>query len=359
MPDRHWPCDRCGADLRFAPGQTQLVCDHCGHMQEIPHQETRLEELDLKAALRGQLSAAQMETVPATRCPNCGALIEFQGASHARECPFCATPVVVGTGTERLIKPQAVVPFRLTEREAKQAMSNWLGSLWFAPNRLQEYARKGRSLTGMYVPWWTFDAATRSTYVGARGEWYYETQMVTVNVNGRMERRQQQVRKTRWFRAQGRVGRRFDDVLVLASASLPRDYVEALEPWDLSALEGYRGDYLAGFTAEGYTVPLDQGWQNARQVMAQVIHRDVIHDIGGDEQRVEGINTDYADESFKHVLLPVWMAAYRYGGKSYRFVVNGQTGKVRGERPYSTWKIALAVALAIIVAAVFLTLARS
>lgn len=352
MEERHWPCESCGADLRFAPGQTQLVCDHCGHAQTITAKAAMLEELDLNLALRGGLGAQQMEVVPATRCPNCGALIEFQGASHATECPFCATPVVVGTGTERLIKPQGVIPFRLTEKQAKEAMSNWLGSLWFAPNRLQEYARKGRALMGLYVPWWTFDAVTRSRYSGARGEWYYETRTVTVNVDGRMQQQQQQVRKTRWYPASGQVARRFDDVLVLASQSLPRDYVEALQPWDLASLEGYRADYLAGFTAEGYTVPLDAGRDRSREVMARVIQRDALADIGGDEQRLDALETQHSDETFKHILLPIWMAAYRYNGRSFRFVVNGQTGKVRGERPWSAWKIALAVAAAILVIAV-------
>lgn len=356
--DEHrWPCENCGADLRFSPGQTRLVCDHCGHVQDIPQapeaRASALQELDLARGLRDDLPAGDMEEVRTTRCPSCGALVEFEGAAHSKECPFCATPVVIGTGTSRLIKPQAVIPFRLTEAEARKAMGAWLGRLWFAPNGLVEYARKGRAMNGMYVPYWTFDAATRTRYQGQRGDAYYETQTVTVNVNGRNERRQQQVRKIRWTPRSGWVSRRFDDVLVLASQSLPRAYTEALEPWSLDQLTAYRPDYLAGFTAESYTVPLAQGHGIARQKMAAVIVQDVRRDIGGDEQQVTRVDTDYSAETFKHILLPVWMAAYKYGGKTYRFVVNGQTGKVQGERPWSVWKIALAViALLLILGAV-------
>jgi hypothetical protein len=267
--------------------------------------------------------------------------------------------VVIGTGTSRLIKPQALIPFRLTEAEARKAMGAWLGRLWFAPNGLVEYARRGRALNGMYVPYWTFDAATRSRYKGQRGDAYYETQTVTVNVNGRSERRQQQVRKIRWTPRSGWVSRRFDDVLVLASTSLPRRYTEALEPWGLDALVAYRPDYLAGFTAEGYTVPLAAGRDIAREKMAAVILQDVRRDIGGDEQQVSRVDTDYSAETFKHILLPVWMAAYRYGGKTYRFVVNGQTGKVQGERPYSAWKIALAVILGLALVAALAVLLQA
>ncbi len=171
-------------------------------------------------------------------------------------------------------------------------------------------------------------------------------------MNGRPQRRTERVRQIRWTPVSGRVAREFDDVLVLASQSLPRHYTEALEPWDLSALEPYRADWLAGFTAEGYTVGLPEGWSRAQEIMARTIRGDVARDIGGDEQRVGQVETAYDRETFKHVLLPVWMAAYRYGGKSYRFVVNGQTGRVQGERPWSAWKIAFAVLLGLIAAGI-------
>lgn len=343
-----WPCAACGSDLRFSPGDTRLTCAHCGHVQEIPPASTRdrkraLGEHDLETALRDQLPRAAMEEPRTTRCAGCGALVEFQGAQHATECPFCASPVAVGTGTNRQIKPQAVVPFRLTEEQAREAMTKWLGRLWFAPGGLVDYARKGRALNGVYTPYWTFDAASRSRYLGERGTYYYETRTVTVQVNGKPERRQEQVRKTRWQSVSGWVRRDFDDVLVLASTSLPQGYTQGLAPWDLTALEPYRADYLAGFTAEGYTVALPEGHAQARGIMAQIIQGDVIRDIGGDEQRVNRIDSDYSLETFKHVLLPVWMAAYKYDGRTFRFVVNGQTGKVQGERPYSKWKIALTV----------------
>ncbi|PJF09106.1 primosomal protein N' (replication factor Y) - superfamily II helicase [Pseudorhodobacter sp. MZDSW-24AT] len=351
--EHRWPCERCGADLRFAPGATALKCDHCGHIQALPDappaRQTALEELDLNRALHNDLPPARMEEVRITPCPSCGAQVEFQGAEHATQCPFCASPVAIGTGTQRLIKPQAVLPFALTERQGREAMTAWLGSLWFAPNGLVEYARKGRTLAGLYVPYWTYDAATRSRYAGARGDYYYETRTVTVQVNGRNEQRQQQVRKTRWRAASGWVSRRFDDVLVLASTSLPRRYTDGLAPWDLGALLPYSPDYLAGFTAEGYTVSLADGQTIAREVMAAQIAQDIRRDIGGDEQRIDQVNTAYSAETFKHILLPIWMAAYKYNGKTYRFVVNGQTGKVQGERPWSAWKIAFAVLFAAIV----------
>ncbi len=361
--DAHrYPCQQCGADLRFAPGQTQLVCDHCGHEQKIAatpaRRKTRaLGEIPLAMGLADDLPADAVEDVRTSSCPNCGAVIEFQGANHATDCPFCATPVVVDTGSHRHIKPQAVVPFALTEDEAREALTKWLGSLWFAPSSLLEYTRKGRAMAGIYVPFWTFDADTNSRYSGQRGEYYYETRTVTVNVNGKSEQRQEQVRHTRWYPTSGQVSRFFDDMLVMASNSLPRRLGEDLTPWDLGRMEVYSPDFLAGFQAEGYTVALADGHGLARARMDQIIDSDVRRDIGGDEQRVDSIKSRFEGESFKHILLPIWTAAYKYSGKSYQFLVNGQTGEVQGQRPYSWWKIGFAVlAVAVLVAgAVYLS----
>ena len=347
--DHRFPCDTCGSDLRFAPGEGALQCDHCGNRVPIAGAVSggALAELDLRSALAEQLPRTQMEETRVSACASCGAQVEFDPDIHARECPFCATPLVTDTGLHRHIKPGGVLPFALEERDARAAMTGWLGSLWFAPSGLQDYARKGRTMQGVYVPYWTFDADTRSSYRGERGTVYYETR--TVMRDGK--RMQVRVAKVRWTAARGRVARFFDDVLVLASQSLPRRFTEALEPWDLSALRPYNPEFLAGFRAEGYQIALEDAFETARDKMDRVIARDVRFDIGGDQQRIHHVETKLGQLTFKHILLPVWLAAYKYRGKTYRFVVNGRTGRVQGERPYSAWKIAAAVLLAMLVAA--------
>lgn len=391
--EHRYPCENCGGSLQFAPGQNALTCPWCGHTQEISpgagraparqyaggaegqdvllrdpatgraiqwdasHKAPQLDEIPLDRGLRLEQSSDLTETVRTLSCPNCGARIETGTESHAGLCPFCATPVVTDTGTTRLIKPQGVLPFVLTEDQARSALDDWLRGLWFAPSGLTQYARKGRRMQGVYSPFWTFDADTRSSYRGQRGDHYYETVYVTQEVNGRMQRVPQQVMRTRWTPVAGRVARGFNDVLVLASSALPRRFTDALAPWDLSHLVTYDPRYLSGFQAEGYTIPLAEGHVIARQEMAGVIAMDVRRDIGGDTQQISAIDTDFSAETFKHVLLPVWLAAYKYNGKSYRFVVNGQSGRVQGDRPWSVWKIALAVILALAALAALLWLA--
>ena len=348
MIETRFPCETCGSDLRFDPEGRRLACDHCGNTQEIAGSSGTggIKELDFRKAVHDQLSDAEIEETRVVTCTNCGAQTAFDSTVHAGECPFCATPVVTDTGMHRHIKPRGLLPFALDEGHARVALTGWLGSLWFAPGGLMDYARKGRKMNGIYVPYWTFDADTNSRYNGARGTHYYETR--TVMRDGK--RQQIRVQKTRWRNVSGRVARFFDDVLVLASRSLPKKYTDGLEPWDLSELEPYKTEYLAGFRAEGYQVELADGFTEARAFMDRMILRDVRYDIGGDDQRVSHVDTDIRDVTFKHVLLPVWLAAYKYRGRTFRFVVNGRTGRVQGERPYSAWKIAFAVILGLIVA---------
>jgi ribosomal protein S27E len=348
--DEHrFPCDQCGADMRFDPGGDRLICDHCGNTAALEPEggpwggdARALVELDYETAIAAKLPAQEMEETRVSQCPNCGAQVEFQPEIHAKECPFCATPVVTDTGTHRHIKPKGVIPFQLTERQAHTAMNGWLGRLWFAPNGLQEYAKKGRKMDGIYVPYWTYDADTATQYRGQRGDAYY----VTVRGQDGKSRRE---RRIRWTRTSGRVARWFDDILILASRSLPKSFTDRLAPWDLTQLDGYRPEFLSGFRAEGYTVELDAGFEEAKQVMENQIRQDVRRNIGGDEQRIDHMQIRIDDVTFKHVLLPIWVAAYKYRGQSYRFVVNGQTGKVQGERPWSWIKITLAILVAAIV----------
>ena len=349
IQEHRFPCEQCGADYRYAPREKKLICDHCGHQENVGQAgpwTSSIRELDFRQAIAGQLDVAEIEETRVLQCPNCAAQVEFDDTVHAAECPFCATPVVTDTGMHRHIKPRGVLPFRVDEPAARAAMNDWLGALWFAPNGLRDYARKGRRMQGIYVPYWTYDADTKSRYTGERGTVYYETQ--TVIRNGKRER--VQVAKVRWRRVSGQVARFFDDVLVLASRTLPKRYTDALEPWDLSDLEPYSPEYLAGFRAEGYQVELGEGFAEARGIMDNVIARDVRFDIGGDRQRIHSIDTAVSDVTFKHVLLPVWLAAYKYRGETYRFVVNGRNGKVQGERPWSAIKIAIAVVLGLLVA---------
>ncbi|MEO1492845.1 MAG: primosomal protein N' (replication factor Y) - superfamily II helicase [Pseudomonadota bacterium] len=362
------PCQECGAPLTFQPGAGKMVCQFCGTENEIEgagqavspwgartEKDPEIKELDYLKALNDALDDAEVEETETLRCPGCGAEVSLDANTIADECPFCATPMAREDGrTHRHPKPQGVLPFAFPERDAKKRISDWLGSLWFAPNGLKKFAEAGRPLNGVYLPHYTYDAVGDADYTGQRGDAYYVTRTRTVMVDGKPQQQTYQERRIRWTPVSGHVRHMFDDVLVPASDTMNPNRGQAEDggrSWDLAALEPYRIEFIAGFRAEAPSVALEDGYNRAQQVMEQLLTRDVKFDIGGDAQQITSMRPRYSNITFKHVLLPVWLASYRYKNKPFRVVINGRTGQVTGERPYSAWKIAAAVVLGLIVAA--------
>lgn len=346
---QHFPCEQCGADLIYQPGSDALTCSYCGHQNPIKPSLEAIREYSFAEALRAlqQSKLRPLDNTEVIKCPNCAALFELKENRHAGDCPFCGTPVVIGTARARLFQPKSLLPFNITEAQARAAFDKWISGLWFAPSALKDKARRDEKLLGIYLPYWTYDSHTDTYYRGERGTVYYERQLVTVMVNGRPQQQVQMVPRIHWTPTAGRVRLFFDDVLVGATRTLPRTILDRLEPWDLQNLIPYNKSYLSGFQSELYQVDLDEGFEQAREIMDHRIYNAVISDIGGDQQRVTSLQTQHSATTFKHVLLPVWSAAFRYNGETYRFVINGRNGKIQGERPYSKIKIVLAVLLGI------------
>jgi hypothetical protein len=184
--------------------------------------------------------------------------------------------------------------------------------------------------------------------VGQRGEYYWVTETYTTTVDGQTRTETRQVRKTRWYSASGTVQRDFDDLLVAATHQVHEEQLDKLAPWPLPDAAPYQPDYLAGYHTLRYDTEPEAGLDTAKQRMAPAIEGDCRHDIGGDEQRVHSVDTRYYDITYKLMLLPVWIACYLYGGKSFQVMINGRTGAVVGQRPYSPLKIAMAVVAALV-----------
>lgn len=355
--ETRFPCTDCGGMLTYAVGTNELQCSYCGKRNSIDIADTPIEEIDLPKGLDRLEKTRQLGTTEGRlKCPNCAAQFSLEKHLHASDCPFCGTSVVTSTGDVQEFSPQALLPFAISADEAKAAFNQWIRGRWFAPSKLKDYARQQQSLNGVYIPYWTYDSDTRSAYSGQRGDVYYVRQTVRVIENGRSVRRSRMVPKIRWTQVHGQTDRHFDDVLIGATRTLPRKITDWLEPWDLENLIPYTEDYLSGFQSEVYQVALDEGFGHAQKVMTQIIRSDVRRAIGGDQQRIHRLNTKHSDTTFKHVLLPLWTAAFNFRGKTYRFVVNGRNGKTRGERPFSFIKIAVAgvCAAAILVSAAYL-----
>jgi len=365
LPGQHqegqhqYKCPSCGAALEFAPGTHGMVCPYCQARLDIALPETGSPKHDF-FAYAGQPHPPVAQLPPfSLSCGNCGSA-QQQSAIAAR-CPSCRSPLVVSDDLGGQLKtPDGVVAFTVDKAQAATCFQDWTSSRWFAPSALKKIS-KTASMTGSYLPHWGFDDRTTTDYTGQRGDHYYTTETYTTQENGRTVTNTRQVQHTAWSPASGRVGRDFTDVLATGVSSPDADLLEKLGPWSTADATGYRSEYLAGFDSPRYDVDADAGFASARQVMASVIQDDCRADIGGDEQRVDQMSTTDQDVLFRLLLLPLWIATYIAGGKTFDVFVNANTGEVIGERPYSAVKIIAAVvaALAAITVALLLYNANS
>lgn len=347
-------CTRCGAKLSFSPGTTSLKCEFCGNINEIQTSTEAVREIDFRKFLSNQGNIAPKQDISTVKCDTCGAATTFEKNIVSANCAFCGANLIIDNQqTTSIIKPSSMLPFKIEEKQAKEEFAKWLKKLWFAPDALKKYARQGK-ITGMYIPYWTYDSNTYSKYTGERGEDYQETEEYTDDEGNTKTRT---VTRTDWTSVRGDVNNSFDDILVVASKSLPQKLFDKLEPWDLQNLISYDSKFLAGFKTETYQIDLEEGFGIGKDKMEVTIRETVRRDIGGDHQRIRSLNTTYNDMTFKHILLPLWISAYRFNEKVYRFMVNARTGEVGGERPYSWIKIVMTILFVIAVIAViyFLT----
>lgn len=335
-------CKDCGANLKYSPGAQSLACEYCQAVNEITVEKTEIVENDYNTFLSENENKAEQQTVSTVKCSNCGANTTLPPNVSSCGCPYCDTPLVVKNASPcSIIKPSYLLPFKIDRNKSRDEFIKWVASLWFAPNKLKQYAEQSaEKLKGIYMPYWTYDSETSTSYSGLRGDYYYVTQTYT-DSNGNTQTRS--VQHTRWSPAHGNVDNNFDDLLICASNSLPEKLVQELEPWDLNELIKYDDKFLAGFLTETYQIEIKSGFEKAKIRMESTIRARVRSNIGGDTQQITNMSTNYDNITFKHILLPLWISAYKYNDKVFRFTVNARTGEVQGERPYSVIKIVLFV----------------
>jgi predicted RNA-binding Zn-ribbon protein involved in translation (DUF1610 family) len=351
MVGKH-PCPECGANLEWNARAQSLKCPYCGTV--VPWSEEVREELgqavveqDLAEALRnpqnGRGWGPQRYEV---QCQNCRAISVFVDGRVAQRCDFCGSPSIVAHEERSdAITPQSILPFKVSDGQIRDRIRQWYGSRWFAPNKLK-HAALTDTLHGVYLPYWTFDARVHARWRAEAGHYYYETR--TVTRNGRTETVQE--RRVRWVPAAGELSRAFDDTLVSATQGLHPTLLRRIEPFPTTDLRPYDRGYVSGWVVEQYQLDLVGAAERSRAEMDAQVREACGRDVPGDTYRNLEVAATYTDQTFKHTLLPVWLLHYDYGRKSYQVVVNGVTGAIAGEQPYSWIKIFFATLAFIIVA---------
>ena len=344
---RTYPCTACGGQLEFDIGLQKLRCPNCGNVQDIVEDAGRttteqdfratLAALKDKAATAGPQVVGEKEVV----CQSCGGHTTFTGTLTSTRCPYCATPIQrddVHDAPSRL-PVDGVVPFRVDQPAARKAVEDWINSRWFAPSEFKKYKRTG-SFASVYAAYFTYDADTSTWYEGRRGDEY------TVTVGSGDNRRTET--RVRWTHVSGQVREVFDDVCVLANEGFDHDKVTALEPWPTFEAKPFSAEYVAGHLCRTYDKDVEECFGEANRRMDAEIEQSIRRDIGGDRQDVNRKQTAFSAITYKHLLLPIWLLTVIYAGRPFQVFINGITGEVQGDRPWSKVKIAVAVVLAVI-----------
>jgi len=353
------PCPACGAQAEWDPSKQKLVCPFCG--TEAPYvvdKDTgKIQELDLVSALRAipdEQRGWQTER-RSVQCQSCKAVMVYDPALVGQNCEFCGSPALVDyQEIKSPIRPQSLLPFKVTLAEVRDHMRGWYAGRWFAPNALKNRALVDQT-KGMYLPYWTFDAHAECPWRAEAGYYYYVQEEYTDNEGKRQTR---QVQKVRWEPASGHVSHFFDDEPVSGSRGVDAGLLRGIEPFPTKELVPYDTAYLSGYVVEHYQVVLLDAARQARERMTGELRALCSSEVPGDTQRNLEIFPTYSAETFKHILVPVWLLTYTYGRRVFQVVANGYTGAISGRYPKSPWKIAVAVFFAIVVAIIFLLLAQ-
>lgn len=325
--------------MRFNPITNSLKCDFCGGVEKIELKGGRVESYPLESGLtildNKRIDSREIQ------CIRCGASFTLAYDMVSSNCPYCTTPAI--TEFVKPIKPNSLIPFAITPKEAQSRFKSWVGSLWFAPSRLKEFVDGNKRLTALYLPYWAFNANAYTKYSGERGDTYFVTVQKQVVINGKEQIVYEKEPRIRWTPVRGEVSNSFRDLEVTATKRLPIGLLESLSPWNTERLIPFDLKYLLGFVSREYTVSLQKGFIRAKSKMESIIDSTIRRDIGGDQQKIDYKDTIYSDEEYKNVLFPVYTADFKWKGEDYIYLINGQSGKVIGERPYSILKITLLI----------------
>lgn len=343
-------CPSCGGVMDFDPKTGGLSCPYCGHMEAIPVEDEALlsaEELRLEDADKVEncdWGAAKKTVI----CKACGAESVYDALAISAECPFCGSNQVMEASDQNTMAPGGVVPFQITDKQASELFKVWIKKKWFCPKMAKDSA-KAKHFKGVYLPYWTFDACTDSDYKAEAGR-----DKVKRGKDG------QEHIETTWYPVKGHYKENFDDELVCATTSQSQSMLIDLEPYRTEENKAYRPEYVAGFAAERYSIGIKEAWEMAKESIRYKIQGNIERDIrekhDAEHLRNLKIHTLFHHLTYKYLLLPVWISSYKYKDKVYRFMVNGQTGKVSGKIPLSMPKIIITTIAVIVMVALILWL---
>jgi len=363
VAQQKFACPACGAEATWNPAKQALVCSYCGttspaKLETTPAGAAVIQERDLAAALRSipdDRRGWKTQRVQVL-CQSCKAISTFEPSRIAQRCDFCGSAALVPyQDVKEPFSPESLLPFKVSDTQVRDAIRLWYGRRWFAPNALGTRALTDQ-LHGMYIPYWTFDAQVAADWTAESGYYYYETQYYTDAQGNRQSR---QVQRVRWEPSAGHLDHFFDDEMVCASKGVDAALIRGIEPFPTKDLLSYQPGFLAGWVVERYQIDLVAAAEHSREEMHSQLLQLCSRQVPGDTQRNLQVRADWSGQTFKHILVPVWLLTYDYHGRRFHVLINGYTGAIAGTYPKSWIKIALAVFGVLLFALLVVVLGRN
>ncbi len=322
-------CQTCGAPLDAA----DRFCTSCGNSQQQPPEDHQ------RAQGTGPLS-----------CRNCGATITTELDRRSYVCPFCDSAHVVELpeALSGRTSPEFIVPFAVTRDQALAKFNHWMRqNSWLRPGDLA-VAHVRDKLQGVYLPFWSFAMLAESKWQASIGEYWYRTETyTTTDSKGRTVTRTRRVRETEWWPLSGRHHRYYSGYLVSSSRGLTQQDATGIMPFQLAALKRFAPQFLAGWMCEEYSLEEDQARAICEAEFRRRAQSDIADFLPGDTYSGLKAQVRLSKLSEDLILLPIYVLTYKYEEKTYRFLVNGQTGKTSGDKPWSIPRISLLVGVVV------------
>lgn len=323
------PCESCGCPV----DPNDQFCPACGTPHEVKAKETP-------------------ETLKKYfHCETCGANVSIEARELSYVCPFCDSTYVVEYAPDRRGRqlPEFVIAFRITPDEAMQRFRRWIKeNSWYRPGDLHLSKIEDR-LRGVYLPFWSFSMLAQSRWSASIGEYWYKTETYTTFENGKSVTKTRRVRKTEWWPLSGRHHKYYSGYMISASRGLKQEDADRIKPFSLLAAKRYQPYFLAGWAAEEYSVEIEEAKQICHQEFYRRERSNITGFLPGDTSRNLQVQTEFSHENSDLYMLPIYLLTYRYHDQIYRFLVNGQTGRIAGDKPVSWTRIGIATAVGIAV----------
>ena len=372
----NYQCPACTGPLHFSSETGKLACEYCGSSFEVAEIEALYAEKEKKAAAAQQEVQEQAEAaggssdasgdgsdwdtsglsedwgeesgaMRAYSCPSCGAELICDETTAATACPYCGNPTVVPGQFSGALRPDFIVPFKLSKEDAVKALKSHYKGKFFLPksftgeNHVQE-------IRGIYVPFWMFDGE-------AEGDAHYEAARSRTYRSGDYE-----ITETKHYDVYRAGAVTFEKVPVDASSKMPDGHMDSIEPYDYKELKPFSTAYLPGFLADKFDVTVEQSRQRADQRCEGTLASALRGTVKRYDLCVLRDSSVHLRRGKVHyALMPVWMLNTKWHGKDFLFAMNGQTGKLVGDLPVSWGKFwglfaAIAVPLSVISSALVL-----